>query len=141
MSGELYAIEGLAHLSMSRGSVLHLVKDGVVKCWTAKPFVALSEAPDVAAIAGKDTMIVVTTSSLVRIRSDKRMDTIFADAFWKGLYPNSMLIDDHGWVYIGMRQGVAKWHIGDKGESVQWMVPSREFLEEELARFNSMVRG
>jgi hypothetical protein len=136
MDSEVYALEGLAHMTISRGKVLQLSRGKERNGrWTARTFVVLPEAPAVAVRWGAD-LIVVIYSGLVRVRKNGTMEVLLSQTFWGSLYPNSIAIDHQGSLYIGMRQGVAKWRIGDKPGSMQWLVPSEKFLQEELERLN-----
>lgn len=62
-----------------------------------------------------NTVYLVTTNGIVRIKDNKIDEVLIEDAFWSGmLYPNSIIkIDDV--LYIGMRGGIASYNL-DTGD-------------------------
>ena len=77
--------------------------------WRSEHFVDLKGAP-VAAVNGTDrTLTVATDDRLLRVHLDTRkIDVLLANAFWGGLYPNSIVVGPSGAVYFGMRHGSRK---------------------------------
>jgi hypothetical protein len=59
------------------------------------------------------------------VRPDNRVDVLIDKAFWAGLYPNSIVVDASGTVYIGMRFGVAKLTSASDKWIVAWLVPNK----------------
>ncbi len=131
MSDGLFALEGLAHLSLSEGKVIKLSKNGPNSSWNSSLWVELPQAPDAGVVHKDGSLIIVTTSGLVRVIKQRKVETLLEKTFWWGMYPNSVLIDTNNFVFIGMRQGILKWRIGDLPDTMIWLVPSKEFLFEQ----------
>ncbi len=104
---ELFALEGLAHKGIDRGQVLRIVRGSNGK-WRSERVVDLGSEPGAATRDKDGSLIIVTNTRLVRVRVGKPVETLLDDMFWDGLYPNSIVVDSSGTVYIGMRKGVAK---------------------------------
>ena len=106
---KIYAIEGLAHLSISEGSIIELYKTG--GNWKDSLYITMPNAPYVAAIDDSDNIIVITSHGLYSIDRNRKIETLVHDGFWEGfLYPNSLVVDK-GIVYSGMRHGVWKYNL------------------------------
>ena len=133
---KIYAIEGLAHLSMSRGSIIEIEKkEGK---WITKEFLKLPTAPEVIQLDSKENFIVVTfgtdwsfdkggksvihaTPGLFSIDRKANIVTLVKDGIWgDDLYPSSMVIQNDV-VYIGMRKGVYKFDLVTKRD--EWLLP------------------
>jgi hypothetical protein len=118
---ELFALEGLAHKGIDRGQVLRIVPGSNGK-WRSERVVDLGSEPGAATRDKDGSLIIVTNTRLVRVRVGKPVETLLDDMFWDGLYPNSIVVDSSGTVYIGMRKGVAKATL--KGtKTLSWLVP------------------
>lgn len=117
--GKIYAIEGLAHLSMSQGSIIEMEKNNGK--WTTKEYLKLPSAPDAVQLDNKKNFVIVTSSSLFSIDTKANMDTLVRVGMWDGyLYPSSMVIQNDI-VYIGMRKGVYKFDLATKKD--EWLLP------------------
>lgn len=125
----LLAIEGLAHLSSSRGRVIRLVRDPKGR-WRAEDVVNLKHAPEVAAKGADGELIVATTDRLLKvIPAEKRIEVLVDHAFWGGLYPRSILLTPDGKIYLGMRHGVALIEKKDDTYKTSWLLPNKAFAE------------
>lgn len=121
----ILAAEGLEHL-VTHGSMIELVeKDGQ---WSVKPFIPLMESAEAITRVAKGDYLVVTTSQLLRVSLDKEVRVLIPDGDWGGLYPNSVAVDKHGDVYIGMRQFVIRCKLGTRVEPFERLVPDRSWL-------------
>jgi hypothetical protein len=115
----IYAIEGLAHLSTSEGSIIQVEKKNYK--WTVSEYQKLPSAPDAVQLDNKNNFIIVTSSSLLSIDREKHIDILIKEGFWQHyLYPSSMVIQGNV-IYIGMRKGVYKFDLA-KGKD-EWMMP------------------
>jgi len=118
---ELFALEGLAHMAEDRGQVLRIVRGSNDK-WSSERVVNLGSAPGAGTRDKDGSLIIVTNKRLMRVRVGKPVETLLDNVFWSYLYPNSVIIDGSGAVYIGMRKGVAKAML--KGpKTLTWLVP------------------
>ena len=77
-------------------------------------------------------MLIATTDRLLKVvPSDKTVEVLHKDAFWGGLYPNSLIVTPGGSIYLGMRHGVARFE-KKKGEyQVVWLLPNKDFVVGE----------
>ncbi|MFY2763380.1 hypothetical protein [Arenimonas sp. MALMAid1274] len=100
----LHAVEGLAHLGLSRGSVIAL--DRVKGQWQASTVAELPAAPYAVAPQGGAVHLVLS-SSVVTLR-DGRIETVLPETPWDMLYPTSAAFGADGRLYVGLRQYVAR---------------------------------
>ena len=118
-NNKIYAIEGLAHLGLSGGSIIEIEKKR--KKWTAKEYLKLPTAPQAVQLDSKDNFVVVTSSSLLSIDKIGNIKVLVESGMWELLYPSSMIIQDNN-VYIGMRKGVYKFDLSTKMS--EWLLPN-----------------
>jgi len=119
------AIQGLAHLSLSEGSILRVFKTSGARRWRVKTFLTLPKAPETFAMHSDGTLYIVLTDSLVSVDRGRHLTTVHRNAAWGLLYPNSLVLDEaSAKAYIGMRQfvgevslidGTAKYSVPDEG--------------------------
>lgn len=115
---KIYAIEGLAHLSMSDGSIVEIKK--VNKEWKILEYLKLPFAPYATQLDANKNMIVVTSDNLLSVNRLGSVDTLVKEGFWSSLYPTSMVIHKNI-CYVGMRQGVLKFDLFTKKQ--EWLMP------------------
>lgn len=116
----LHAIEGLAHMVLSQGSVIAI--DRVTERWQAAAAHALPAAPYAVTMAEDGTAYIVLSNAVVALRSG-RLETIIEEAPWDSLYPNSAALGADGSLYVGMRQFVGRVELADR--SLTFLVPER----------------
>lgn len=133
--GTLFAMEGLAHLGISKGKVIKVIKNNKTGKYESITYSTLPEAPNAITLDKDRSMIIVTTSSLIRISLDGKIEKLVEGVFWNGLYPNSVVIDLHRNAYIGMRQGVARLSLSESKPKIEWLVPSNSYLKEEMESY------
>ena len=125
----IHAIEGLAHLSMSEGSVIRIARPKPGAHWEAISVAKLPFAPYAVSLRRDGTMLITLSDSLVSFGSDRKIHTLLADVPWGGLYPNSsILLPDEQRLYIGMRQFVGEFDLTTK--KFRFLIPSKEFLNK-----------
>jgi len=126
----LHAIEGLAHLSMSEGSIIRITRSQSKARWQASTVTKLPFAPYAVSVRRDGTMMITLSDSLVSVRDDrKNTTTLLPDAPWGGLYPSSSVLSpDQQKLYIGMRQFVAEFDIPTK--KLRLLIPSPAFLNK-----------
>lgn len=59
------------------------------------------------------------------------VEVLHDDAFWGGLYPNSLVFTPDGTIYLGMRHGVARLEKKGAEHKVVWLLPRKKFLATE----------
>ena len=125
----IFAVEGLAHLSMTQGSMIQLIRESGK--WTSKTFAALPQAAEAVAVLPDEAFVVVTTDMLLRITPEREICILVSNGDWGTLYPNSVAVSPVGRIYIGMRQFVVAHDLSDKDQKLQFLVPGRSFLHVE----------
>jgi len=140
----IYAIEGLAHLGGSRGSVLRITQPNEGAPWHAQSVATLPSAPYAVAVHRDGTAVITLSYSLVSVGPDLKVKILFPDAPWGELYPtSSVLAQGEQKLYIGMRQFVGEFDL--KTKTLRCLIPSDQFLnrlpKEEEARIRQQFGG
>ena len=125
----LFAVQGLAHMSIRQGTLLKLDQnaEGV---WQAQTVLDLKDAP-YALWADNGAFLVVTSRQLVRVSPSetpgKAAAALVPQGFWDYLYPNSLVAAPNGDLFIGMRGGVARLTKSNSAKSgayeMRWLTP------------------
>jgi hypothetical protein len=122
----IHAIEGLAHLSMSEGSVIRIERSRSDNHWRAFVAAPLPFAPYTISVDHNGTAYIVLSDALVTVTSDYKLTRLLSDTLWAGLYPNSsVLSEDQNKLYIGMRQFVGEFDLHTRG--FRLLLPSEHF--------------
>jgi hypothetical protein len=116
-NNKIYAIEGLAHMGISDGSIVELKKEK--NAWTISEYLRLPFAPYAAQLDNVENIVIVTSDNLLSVDKNRNIDTLIK-GFWSGLYPTSMVMQKNI-CYIGMRQGVLKFDLANRRQ--EWLVP------------------
>ena len=96
---KIYAIEGLAHLGRSEGSIIEIKE--VNKKWTAVEYLKLPSAPDGVDLAQNNNFVIITSKSLLTVDINLKIDILIEKGFWwAALYPTSLGADQKGSVII-----------------------------------------
>jgi hypothetical protein len=106
-----YVLTGSSHL-VSSGNLYEL--NFIKNKWEANMLMDFHSCPETF-LAINEKMYVATDDSLVVVNDGKIIDTLVKNAFWAGLYPNSMIYNNNS-IYIGMRGGVYAYNLIDKTE-------------------------
>lgn len=123
----VYAVEGLAHMGISRGSIIRIARNKASDRWEATTVADLPFAPYAVVLRRDGTMLITLSGALVSFGSDQKVHMLLSDAPWGGLYPNSSLLSpDEQRLYIGMRQFVGEFDL--KTNQMRLLIPSIEFL-------------
>ena len=102
---KIYFLEGIAHLDYNGGALFELkVSDDK---FTYNKIVDFEDAPGAFTVF-KDMLLVVTHKNLFIINSDLKTEALFPNAFWRGLYPNSIAAIDENNVFLGIRSGIVQ---------------------------------
>lgn len=128
-SNRIFAIEGLAHLSLSEGSIISICRSSNQGPWQITGLYRLPQAPYAVVQHLDGNLLVVLSDSFVSVALDGKIKTIVKEVRWGGLYPNSMVLStDAKTVCVGMRQFVAK--ITLKNGKVSFLVPDQSYLNQ-----------
>jgi hypothetical protein len=123
----LYAIEGLAHMTLSRGSVIRLTRTPADGKWHSEVATPLPFAPSALAVRHDGSLLIVLSDSLVSVGLDHRVHAVLAEVPWSALYPTSAVLSpDERRLYIGMRQFVAQVDLTT--HTLRLLIPSEKFL-------------
>lgn len=125
----VYAIEGLAHMGYSGGSVIRIARPKAGAHLEATTVAKLPFAPYALSLRRDGTMLITLSDSLVSVGPDHKIHTLLTDAPWGGLYPNSSIISpDATKLYIGMRQFVGEFDLTTN--KFRFLIPSNKFLNK-----------
>lgn len=129
LSNGVHAIEGLAHMGVSKGSVIRIERPKAGARWQAVSVAKLPFAPYAVSLRRDGTALIALSDSLVSAGPDGKVHTLLANAPWEGFYPNSSIISpDEQRLYIGMRQFVGEFDL--RTSKLRLLIPSREFLNK-----------
>lgn len=120
----ILAITGLAHLSSSRGSLVELKLNA--KGWSVVELIKITESAEAIARIKKEEYVIVTSESLIQVSLRKKVNTLIRTD-WGGLYPSSLIVDKNT-AYIGMRQFVARYKLTPKNQPIDWLIPTKQWL-------------
>ena len=125
----LHAIEGLAHLIMSKGSIIRIARPQPNARWQASTVIELPFAPCAVSVRRDGTVLITLSNSLVRVGDDRKIATLLPNAPWNGLNPSSSVLSpDEQKLYIGMTQFVGEFDIPAK--RLRLLIPSPAFLNK-----------
>ncbi|HKY72882.1 MAG TPA: hypothetical protein VJL88_13265 [Nitrospira sp.] len=123
------AIEGLAHLTMSFGSIIRITR---TKQWEANTVTLLPEAPYAGAMSKDGTLFLVLSGSLAEYSKIGNRETLKLhekNGDWGTLYPNSLVLkEDEKKAYIGMRQFVVEYDF--RRRILRFLIPDESFLNK-----------
>lgn len=144
LPGGLHAIEGLAHILYSKGSVVRIARSQSNARWQATTITELAFAPYAVSVSRDNSMLITLSDSLARVGENGTTSTLLSDPPWAGLYPNSsVLSQDEKKLYIGMREFVGEFDIPTK--KLRLLIPSTQFLnklpQEDERRIRDQVSG
>ena len=139
LSNGIHAIEGLAHLGLSRGSVIRITRANASGRWQAASVAKLPAAPYSVALRRDDTMLISLSDSLVSLTPSYKIQYLLTNANWD--YPNSSILSPgERKLFIGMRQFVGEFDLTNY--KFRFLIPSVEFLDklptEQEERFRKM---
>ena len=123
----IHAIEGLAHLGMSKGSVIRISRAQPNTHWQASTVTTLPFAPYAVSVSRDGTLLVTLSDGMAEIGGDRKVNTIYSERMWSGLYPTSSVLSaDERRLYIGMRQYVVEFDLQTK--AARYLLPSKDVL-------------
>jgi len=121
-------LAGLSHLGLEDGKVLR-IKSGPRGAKKLELLADLHFTPRAFAVESPDSLIVLTTSPLVRVRTSGEVETLFRTDY-RLLYPTSMTLSAAGVIHVGMRHFVTRLTPNGKTYREEW------FVRQDCARFS-----
>jgi hypothetical protein len=118
------ALVGIAHLSLDRGSLFHLEQAANGR-YRATHLADLGSEPRAVLKISDDSLLVASNRRVLAIGPSGSVATIFSTDLWWGLYPNSIVRDSSGAIYVGMRGAVARIRLFADGYRQDWLVDGR----------------
>jgi hypothetical protein len=115
---QVVVLEGLNHMGLETGHALWLRPSS--GAWEIEAEQPLDAGPETFVVA-RDAIYVLTARSLVRIDHEKHASAIQPVAT-RGLYPNSMVADADGSLWVGMRQFVLRLAAQGRRYAESWFV-------------------
>jgi hypothetical protein len=91
-------------MGISEGALFELHIDE--RPFTYTKLIDFEDAPEALAVY-KDQLLVASFRNFYVVQNFKK-ESIVEDAFWSGLYPNSIAVFDDENVFIGIRGGIVK---------------------------------
>jgi len=117
---EVLSLHGLNHLGMRRGSV-RWFKKGADGQWALSEEQSLDAGPYAFTATG-DVAYVVTAESLTKVGPGHQVKLLETLPVWQ-LYPNSMVVDSGGALWVGMRHFVVRLVPNGERFTREWFVP------------------
>ena len=118
----ILVLVGLAHLGSDSGKVLR-VTDGEAGERKLEPVADLGSAPRTFVVESPDSLIILTTRRLVRVRATGQIERLFQTRY-QDLYPTSMALSPSGVFHVGMRHFVTRLTPTANGYQEEWFVPT-----------------
>ena len=137
-STRILALTGLAHLGMDHGKVFDVTQDKTGK-WKADVLVNLGAAPQTFIVESPESVLVITTKSLVRVKTEGSAEQLYQHRYLF-LYPNSMTLSKSGIIHIGMRHFVTRLTPTQAGYKEDWFVP-KDCRQFELREYDCICLG
>lgn len=116
-SDGIFAIEGLAHLGRSRGTLIRLRKGEGDGSWIAEEILRFPGAPRAISVRKNEKLLVTLDDGLVQVDLKPKVTStnLLTDAGWGGLYPNSSVLSHNETsLFIGMRTYVGEYDLTKK---------------------------
>lgn len=107
---KIYFIEGLAHLSISKGALFSL--DTSNNSFSYNKLIDFEDAPEACTIY-KDNILIASHENFYVIKDFKK-ELVFKETFWSSLYPNSIAVVDNKNVFLGIRSGIVSLDLATK---------------------------
>jgi len=123
---QIYAVQGLAHMGLGRGSFVKIELLG--NRWNSIEQVKFDQSPEAIMVEEAGSFLIVLTDSLIRVDKDLNEKIIVESADWGTLYPSSIASNHPRYAYIGMRQFVVRVDLEDG--KMKFLVPEIKFLNK-----------
>lgn len=109
-NNKIYFIEGISHLSINEGFLYELQVEE--NKFSYKKIITFEDCPN-AYLISNNNIYVASYQNFYKIKNLK-METIYKDDFWGGLYPNSIALKNEEKVFIGIRGGIIELNLKTK---------------------------
>lgn len=96
--------------------------------WLAEEFIEFPSCPEAIGRVGEGDYIIATSDALLRVNLDKEVLVLNGDPHWKRLDILSVEVDQE-WIYVGMRQYVARCKLGKSVTSFDLLVPGENWKQ------------
>jgi hypothetical protein len=114
-------LAGLSHLGRDRGQVVELIDTGAG--FTISRRTEIGSAPRAATMESDGAFLIVTRDGLARLTPAFHVHRL-RDTDWGMFYPVSIVIDDAGNAYVGMRGIVVEVALGADPLVETWLYPA-----------------
>ncbi len=122
----IFAVEGLAHMGSSEGSVLEFRHKEHL---TVETFIELPQSGELVTPLPDGRLCIVASDMLLALSLDGHLEVLIPNARWGSLYPNSAVyVHESQTLFIGMRQFVARYKVTPANHSYDLTVPSKAFM-------------
>jgi hypothetical protein len=123
----IIAIQGLAHIWLSEGSLIRIARNPDTHRWQAITIRKLTQAPEAFLHLSDGTLIIVLSDSLISLTPENKQTSLLESSGWGVLYPSSIATDaDESKIYIGMRQFVAEFDLPT--HKLRYLIPDLKLL-------------
>ena len=120
-SSGMMALTGLAHLGIDTGKILRIT-NGAAGNRKIEMLVDLGAAPRIFVVESPDSLLIMTTRGLVRVKSSGVVEQLLSTNYAL-LYPNSMTLSTSGVVHVGMRHFITRLTPTGNSYREEWFVP------------------
>ncbi len=126
----VYGVDTIPQLDGTRGRIIKFTR-GANDKWRTEVVLRLTDFPETATKDANDSLLVASSSQLLRIDpATKKLEVLVKHAFWGGLDPHSIILDEKGTIYVGMRKGVAKIVKKENKYETTWLLPNKNFANK-----------
>jgi len=121
----IYAVEGLGHMGLKRGSIIRLSQKGEV--WQAEGRVDLGDAPMGCTCADNGEVFIGLAHGLARWDIEGKLATVVKEYPWDMIWTSSMALSkDQKRIYLAMTQYVAEVNLQTR--AIRVIIPSLNML-------------
>jgi len=120
----IFALTGLAHLGLSKGSLVEFFRDGD-DGWKSREIADLGDAPDHFRLESQTALMVLSRSKLLRISTNGHIETLHTGGQWSWAIlrkPNTFAVKDDT-IYLGLRLIVSKLERKGGRYNEEWYLP------------------
>jgi hypothetical protein len=123
----IIAIQGLAHLGTSEGSVIRVAPDAKTGRWSSTEVKSLPEAPQAFVRLNDGRMFLTLSDSLALITSDNELEVLAKRTDW--VRPDTIVTSaDASRIYVGTLQYVCEYDMSNK--RLRYLVPNLSFINK-----------
>ena len=121
------AIQGLAHMGVSYGSLIRITQDAKTGRWRSIEIKGLPEAPESFVRLDDGRIFLALSNSLAVVTSDNQLETLITSTDW--VRPDTIAASvDASKIYVGTLQYVCEYDVQTK--RFRYLVPSMSFVNK-----------